>query len=601
MYTGVVANFMGFTAVGVIIIAMVGVGVAEESGLVKVLIRKLVIVAPRWALTWILTFVGILSSVAADAGYLVLIPLAAAAFLSVGRHPLAGLAVGFASVAAAFLVNILIVPVDGILTEITNDAIRLVDPNRSIDLAANVWFSIGSVVLLTVLIVLITERVIEPRLGAYTGDYQVPGENVLSEAEYRGLRYAGYALLGVLAFIALLLLPPGAPLRNPTTGAIISGSPFMNSLIVTIALIFLVTGAAYGRGAGTMKTSADIIAAIQKSIGGLAGLILLLLVISQFIAFFNYTNMATLAAVSAATYPRGAEPALDRADHRLRDRGHGHRPDHHRGHREMGDLRAGLRAAADAARRGARGGAGGLSRGRQPDERDHAAQRLFRDDRHLRHQVPEGCRRRHGDRADAALCHLDLADLDRVPGGLVPARPALGPVMARGAAMGHKAPAVPGPGAGVLDCCAPHRPVGCSCGLRHAAGAGAAARPARPEPDGSVEIEQVRVGVLAVGTSIGGGRLQFRGEEHSLLGPRHRIRQRRRLIPVGARGSVQPAPARGFRRALQRTRGAAPAWRGIRARDALPAQPAGVELRLRTERAGGQWRFNEAGVTIELR
>lgn len=300
MYTGVVANFMGFTAVGVIIIAMVGVGVAEESGLVKVLIRKLVIVSPPWALTWLLTIAGILSSVAADAGYLVLIPLAAAAFLSVGRHPLAGLAVGFASVAAAFLVNILIVPVDGILTEITNDAIRLVNPSQSIDLASNVWFSIGSVVMLTVLIVQITERVIEPRLGVYTGDYKVPGENVLSEDEYRGLRHAGYALLGVLAFIGLLLLPPGAPLRNPTTGAIIEGSPFMNSLIVTIALIFLVTGAAYGRGAGTMKGSADIIAAIQKAIGGLAGLILLLLVISQFIAFFNYTNMATLAAVSLA-------------------------------------------------------------------------------------------------------------------------------------------------------------------------------------------------------------------------------------------------------------------------------------------------------------
>ena len=119
---------MNFNAVGVIIVAMVGVGVAEEAGLVKALIRKLVIVAPPWALTYILIFVGIISSIAADAGYLVLIPLAAAAFISVGRHPLAGLAVGFASVAAAFLVNILIVPVDGILTEITNDAIRLVDP-----------------------------------------------------------------------------------------------------------------------------------------------------------------------------------------------------------------------------------------------------------------------------------------------------------------------------------------------------------------------------------------------------------------------------------------------------------------------------------------
>lgn len=300
MFTGVVSNFMNFNAVGVIIVAMVGVGVAEESGLVKALIRKLVIVAPAWALTYILTFVGIVSSIAADAGYLVLIPLAAAAFISVGRHPLAGLAVGFASVASAFLVNVLIVPTDGILTEITNDAIRLVNPNTSIDLAANVWFSIGSVVMLTVLIALITERMIEPRLGPYTGDYQVPGESGLSVDEYRGLRYAGYGLLAVIALLLALTLPPGAPLRHPETGAIIGNSPFMTSLIVSIALIFLVSGAAYGIGARTMKGTNDVINAMQKSIGALAGLILLLLVISQFVAFFNYSNMATLTAVSLA-------------------------------------------------------------------------------------------------------------------------------------------------------------------------------------------------------------------------------------------------------------------------------------------------------------
>ena len=300
MFTGVVQNLMNFNAVGVIIVAMVGVGVAEESGLVKALIRKLVIVAPAWALTYILTFVGIVSSIAADAGYLVLIPLAAAAFISVGRHPLAGLAVGFASVASAFLVNILIVPTDGILTEITNDAIRLVNPNTSIDLAANVWFSIGSVVLLTILIAVITERMIEPRLGAYTGDYQVPGEAGLSQDEYRGLRYALYGMLAVIAFLAVLTVPPGAPLRHPETGAIIGNSPFMTSLIVSIALIFLVSGAAYGIGARTMKGTNDVINAMQKAIGSLAGLILLLLVISQFIAFFNYSNMATLAAVSLA-------------------------------------------------------------------------------------------------------------------------------------------------------------------------------------------------------------------------------------------------------------------------------------------------------------
>ena len=119
---------MDFNAVGVIIVAMLGVGVADSAGLVAALIRKLVLVAPRKALTYILVFVGILSSIAADAGYLVLIPLAAAAFLSMGRHPLAGLAASFAGVAAVFTVNILIKPLDGILTGITNDAIHLIEP-----------------------------------------------------------------------------------------------------------------------------------------------------------------------------------------------------------------------------------------------------------------------------------------------------------------------------------------------------------------------------------------------------------------------------------------------------------------------------------------
>ena len=145
MYSSLIPNFMSFTAVGLMIVAMVGVGVAEEAGLVNALIRKLVIVSPRWALTYILAFVGILSSIAADAGYLVLIPLAGAAFLSVGRHPLAGLALGFAAVAGAFTVNMLIKPLDAVLVEFTNDAIHLVDPNASIGLTSNLWFSIASV------------------------------------------------------------------------------------------------------------------------------------------------------------------------------------------------------------------------------------------------------------------------------------------------------------------------------------------------------------------------------------------------------------------------------------------------------------------------
>jgi aminobenzoyl-glutamate transport protein len=300
MYTGIVQNLMNFNAVGVIIVAMVGVGVAESGGLVKALIRKLVIVAPPKALTYILVFVGIVSSIAADAGYLVLIPLAGVAFISVGRHPIAGLALGFAAVAAAFLVNVLITPTDGILTEITNDAIHLVNPSLSIDLTANVWFSIGSVLLLTFLIGIVTERVVEPRLGVYVPEEgaETAEDGALSAAEQRGLRLALFGLIGVIAFILLLLLPPGAPLRNPVDGAMLGSSPFMNSLIVSIALIFLTCGVCYGKGAGTLTSVNDVVGAMTKAISSLGGLILLLLVIAQFLAFFSYTNMATIAAVS---------------------------------------------------------------------------------------------------------------------------------------------------------------------------------------------------------------------------------------------------------------------------------------------------------------
>jgi len=203
-------------------------------------------------------------------------------------------------------VNILIKPLDGILTGITNDAIHLVNPALSIDLTANFWFSSASVVLLTIVISLITERVIEPRLGAYTEEQPDEASAEMSVEESRGLRYALFGLLGVVVFFALLTVPAGAPLRNPETGAIVGSSPFMDGLIVVIAVLFLVTGAAYGIGARTMKSSLDVINAMTKAIAGLSGLIFLLLIISQFLAYFNYSNMATLVAVSLADVLKGA-------------------------------------------------------------------------------------------------------------------------------------------------------------------------------------------------------------------------------------------------------------------------------------------------------
>jgi aminobenzoyl-glutamate transport protein len=316
IYVSLIPSFMSFTGLGLIIVAMIGVGVAEQAGLVDALIRKLVIISPGWALAYILSFVGILSSIAADAGYLVLIPLAGTAFLSIGRHPLAGLALGFAAVASAFTVNMLIKPLDAILVEFTNDAIHLVDPNKSIGLASNIWFSFASVPFLTILIAFITERTIEPRLGAYKpekateeGDRPAAEGAGLSADDSRGLRWAGLGLLGVLVLFGLLTLVPGAPLQDPNDPGIaglIGNSPFMNGLIAFITVLFLVSGAAFGLGAKKMKNFTDVIKAIEKSLMGLGGLIFLFFILSQFVAYFNYSNLGTIMAMKLADVLKNA-------------------------------------------------------------------------------------------------------------------------------------------------------------------------------------------------------------------------------------------------------------------------------------------------------
>jgi para-aminobenzoyl-glutamate transporter family len=303
IFTSAVDNFNDFGVVAVILVAMIGVGLAEEAGLIAALIRKLVKVAPRRALTFVIVLLGGLSSIASDAGYLVLIPLGAVAFLSVGRHPLAGIAAAFAGVSAAFSVNILITPVDGIITEITNEAAAAVAPDRTLSLTANLYFNIASTLAMALVMTIVTERLIEPRLGRYSGkddqEHTEEGDGGPA-AESRGLRGALIGAVAVIALVTLLTAIPGAPLRNPDTGSIVEDSPFMDSLIFTIMLVFLAAGLGYGIGARTIKGSNAVMDAITKTFAGLGGLIFLLLIIAQFIAYFNYSKMATIAAVKLA-------------------------------------------------------------------------------------------------------------------------------------------------------------------------------------------------------------------------------------------------------------------------------------------------------------
>jgi aminobenzoyl-glutamate transport protein len=303
LFTSFVDNFRNFSAVTIILVVMIGVGLAEAVGLIAALIRKLVGVSSRGTLTFIIVLLGIISSIASDAGYLVLIPLGAAAFKSVGRNPLAGIAAAFAGVAAGFGVNFLITPLDGVLTEITNDASGSA-ANAKIDLASNLYFGIGSTIFVAIVLTFVTAKLVENRLGSYdpadAGDGPQTAEEapeISPEDEKRGLRYALWATLAVLVAITLLTVIPGAPLRNPETDKIIGDSPFMNSLIVIIMLVFFAAGLAFGRGARTIKGSADVLGTITKSWASLASLLFLFLLIAQFIAYFNFSNIAEVVAV----------------------------------------------------------------------------------------------------------------------------------------------------------------------------------------------------------------------------------------------------------------------------------------------------------------
>lgn len=213
MLTTPVANLMSFQALGVKIVAMVGGGFAEDVGLIGAIIRKLVKVVPQRSLTAVLVFLGVSSSIASDAGYLILIPLGAAFFYKVGRHPLAGLSASFAGVSAGFGVNIIITPIDGMLTEILNDAIHIINPVYTVNLIANFYFNVASTVLIVIVCTIVNGKIIEPRLGNYKTPEIIESDE--NENEEKGLKAAFWAFVLVLIGILLLTIPSWGGIKRP--------------------------------------------------------------------------------------------------------------------------------------------------------------------------------------------------------------------------------------------------------------------------------------------------------------------------------------------------------------------------------------------------
>jgi aminobenzoyl-glutamate transport protein len=298
-YQNLHLNFVNFPPLGYVLAVMVGIGLAEGSGLFAVMIRALVLGAPRQLITASLVLAGILSHMASEAGYVILIPLGAMVFHALGRHPMAGLAAAFAGVSGGFGANLLIGSVDPILAGLSTSAAQFLDPDLVVNPAANYYFMFVSALVVVALGTWTTDRVVEPRLGIYTGSAERLPVTPLDATERRGLRWAGLTLVLTVALLAAAVVPEGAPLRNPQTGSMLH-SPFFDGLIAAILVFFFVPGLAYGLVVGSVRSDKDAVKHITKSMSGMAGYIVLVFFAAQFVYFFRYSNLGVIVAIHGA-------------------------------------------------------------------------------------------------------------------------------------------------------------------------------------------------------------------------------------------------------------------------------------------------------------
>jgi aminobenzoyl-glutamate transport protein len=300
-----VTNFTSFAPLGVVLVVMLGVGVAEASGLLKTMIRALVLITPAKLITMSLVFCGILSNVASDMGYVVLVPLGGFIFHTLGRHPLAGMAATFAGVSGGYSANLILGTLDPLLAGITQEAAQLLDPDYTVHPAANWYFMIGSTFLITIVGTWVSSSIVEPGLGTYqaSADMAQPsGEDhlrPLSADEKRGLFYAFIALLGLCALISLTVVPSWGALRDPNTGEVLN-SPFIRGIVSMIVVLFFVPSVVYGFVVKKFKSDVDVINGMSTAMESMAMYIVLTFFAAQFVAYFNWTNLGIITAVAGA-------------------------------------------------------------------------------------------------------------------------------------------------------------------------------------------------------------------------------------------------------------------------------------------------------------
>ncbi|MFK8068747.1 MAG: AbgT family transporter [Gammaproteobacteria bacterium] len=298
-----VKNFITFAPVGTVLVAIMGIGVAEHSGLLSALLRATVLKAPETLLTFTIVLAGVLSSLAADTGYVVLIPLAALIFQSVGRHPIVGIAAAFAGVSGGYSANLLIGPLDAILAGISTEAASLIQTDYEVSAAGNYYFIFTSTFFVTLIATWITERVVSPRWTKLEAKSDLTKTTLekLSSKEKSALKAVGIFSMLFVGLLLWALIPENGVLRDQTSQSILR-SPFIKGIVTIIAIYATVAGILFGKISGRYKHTSEFVAGMEKHIATMASYLVLMFFAAQFVSYFSWSNLGSIIAINGANF-----------------------------------------------------------------------------------------------------------------------------------------------------------------------------------------------------------------------------------------------------------------------------------------------------------
>lgn len=303
-----VDNYTSFAPLGIVMVAMLGIGIAESSGLVKTAINALLIKAPPRSVTFIVVFTGIMSNVASDLGYLLIIPLAGVIFHSLGRNPIAGMSAAFAGVSGGFSANLLIGTIDPLLAGLSTEAARIIDPTYYVMPTANYYFIAVSTFVISIAGTWLTDVWVEPRLGTYKGNVAMEPIVPLTEIEKKGLRRVFITLMIFGAIFLAGLIPDQGFLRGSDNTVL--HSPLLKGFISVLFFVGAIIGIVYGYTTGTFKKHEDVINGMNTSFKSLVSFLVLVFFAAQFVAWFKWSNLGLIIAVKGADILQAADIGL---------------------------------------------------------------------------------------------------------------------------------------------------------------------------------------------------------------------------------------------------------------------------------------------------